>query len=94
MTIPPELTATQRKWLDEYLDSLDFTKIDAKQLIKELITTQVLRDPDSPKGGKYAVWCGHNRTLAYATEKAETSMNYGSAGILQIFHVDEEEAPA
>ena len=90
LMIPPKLTKKQEVFLNDYLDSLDYSKIDAKELIRELMTTQILRNPDNPKGGKHDIFCGHNRTLAYTTEKAETTMRFGSAGILQAFHVDEE----
>lgn len=86
MTTPPELTPKQAGFLDEYLDSLDYSKIDVRELLRILITTQVLRDPDKPNGGKYDIFCGHNRTLSYALEPAET--NKGE--FLDIYHVDEE----
>jgi len=83
LTTPPELTDTQQQFLNEYLDSLDYSKIDVKKLLRELITTQVLRDPSAPKGGKYDIFCGHNRTLSDLLEPAETTIE----GFLRIFHV-------
>lgn len=69
---PPELTAEQEKFLARYLETLDYEKIDVEKLLRDLITTQLLRNPDSPHGGgKYDVWCAHNRTLSYALEDAE-----------------------
>jgi len=82
MTTSPELNAEQEKFLSTYLDSLDYGKIDVKKLLRDLITTQVLRDPHSPHGGKYDIWCGHNRTLSYALEEAEKGYD-----ILSIFDI-------
>ncbi len=79
----PELTDAQQQFLNEYLDSLDYSKIDIKKLLRDLITTQVLRDPDAPKGGKYGIFCGHNRTLSDLLEPAETTIE----GFLRIFHI-------
>lgn len=83
MTTSPELTDSQQQFLNKYLDSLDYGKIDVKKLLREVITTQVLRDPDAPKGGKYDIFCGHNRTLSDLLEPAETTIE----GFLRIFHV-------
>lgn len=83
MTTPPKLTDAQQQFLNEYLDSLDYSKIDVKKLLRELITTQVLRNPDMPKGGKYDIFCGHNRTLSDLLRPAETTIE----GFLRIFHV-------
>ena len=83
VTTPPELTYDQQRFLNEYLSSLDYSKIDVRKLLRELITTQVLRNPDAPKGGKYDIFCGHNRTLSDFLEPAETTIE----GFLRIFHV-------
>ncbi len=90
LTTSPKLTAKQNEFLDEYLDNIDWSKVNTRKLVRELMTTQVLRDPDAPKGGKYDIFCGHNRTLAYTLGKAEIIEQPGSAGILQVYHVDEE----
>ena len=82
MTTAPEFTAEQESFLEKYLEDLDYGKIDVKKLLRDLITTQVLRAPDAPKGGKYDVWCGHNRTLSYALEDAEKGYD-----LLSIFDI-------
>jgi len=85
----PKLTPKQKTFLDSYLFNVDWSKVDTKELVRELMTTQILRDPDAPKGGKYDIFCGHNRTLAHALKKAEIIEQPGSGGILHVFHVDE-----
>ncbi len=86
----PELTPKQKTFLDGYLFNIDWNKVDTKELVRELMTTQILRDPDAPKGGRYDIFCGHNRTLSSALKEAEIIEQEGSAGILQVYHVDEE----
>ncbi len=90
LTTSPKLTPNQKTFLDSYLYNIDWSKVDTRSLVLELITTQVLRDPDAPKGGKYDIFCGHNRTLAYALKDAEIITQPGSGGILQVYHVDKE----
>jgi hypothetical protein len=87
MTTSPELTASQEKFLDDYLNSLDYNKINVLELLRKLITKQVLRDPGKSKGGKWDIFCGHNRTLSYLLEPAETTIE----GFLSIFHMEEAE---
>ncbi len=90
LTTEPELTPKQKTFLDSYLYNIDWSKVNTEELVRELMITQILRNPDAPKGGTHDIFCGHNRTLAYALKKAEIIEQPGSSGILGVFHVDEE----
>ena len=65
------LTVRQKALLILYLTLIDTSKIDVKKLIREIIIRQVEKNPYNSNVGKYDLWCGHNRTLAYCLEDAE-----------------------